>query len=199
MRCFIGIGLPETVRKLLTDAVRECRREQGSVSWTASENLHMTMEFLGEIQRERVFAVEKSLAEIAAGFSAFSIEAAGGGMFPGPRSPRILWAGFREPLELVKKLQQTISNTMMLVGFPAEDRPFHPHVTVGRVRGALSSGWGDWFLQCFAGRAFGVVPVSSITLFESRLSKGGAIYSVIREFPFGGAPRHGESKKETAS
>jgi RNA 2',3'-cyclic 3'-phosphodiesterase len=198
MRCFIGIGLPEDVREGLEDAVRGFRQERDPVSWTAKGNMHLTLVFLGETRSERVPGIEGKLAEVAAGFAPFSLEAFGGGMFPGPRSPRILWAGFREPLELVGKLQQTITNAMMLVGFPGEDRPFHPHITIGRVRGTLPPAWGDRFLRGFADRGFGTVPVSSVKLFESRLSKGGAIYSVIREFPFEGAPRHGESRKETA-
>ena len=199
MRCFIGIGLPDTVRVCLTEAVREFCQEQVPVSWTVPENLHITLKFLGETDKKRIFAVENGLAEIAAGSPAFSLNAAGGGIFPGPRDPRILWAGFGEPPELAERLQQTISNTMMLMGFPAEGRLFHPHVTIGRVKGTLPSGWGDRFLRHFAGCAFGIVPVSSIILYESRLSKGGAIYSAIREFPLMGASRNEESEKETTS
>ena len=194
MRCFIGIGLPDIVRRCLAEAVREFCLEQVPVSWTVPENLHMTLKFLGETDKKRLFAVEKGLAEVAAGFLAFSLNGAGGGIFPSPRDPRILWAGFGGSLELAGKLQQTISNTMMLVGFPAEGRLFHPHITIGRVRGTLPPGWGDRFLRHFSGRIFGVVPVSSIILYESRLSRGGAIYSVIREFPL-----NGESEKETTS
>jgi len=194
MRCFIGIGLPDSVQRLLAETVREFCLEQVPVSWTVPENLHMTLKFLGETDKKRVFAVEKGLAEVAAGFPAFSLKAAGGGIFPNLRAPRILWAGFGEPLELAGKLQQTISNTMMLVGFPAEGRLFHPHITIGRVKGTLPPGWGDRFIRHFAGRVFGIVPVSSIILYESRLSRGGAIYSVIREFPLKGASRNGESE-----
>ena len=191
MRCFIGIGLPESVRGSLAEAARGLYLGQAPVSWTVPENLHMTLKFLGETGKERVLAVEKGLAEISADFPAFFLEAAGGGIFPDPGNPRILWAGFGEPLELAGKLQQTINNTMMLVGFPAEDRPFHPHITIGRVRGTLPHRWADQFLRDFTERSFGIVPVLSIILYESRLSRGGAIYSVIREFPLKGASRSG--------
>ena len=84
---------------------------------------------------------------------------------------------------------------MMLVGFPAEGRLFHPHVTIGRVRGMLPAGWGERFLRHFASRAFGIVSASSIILYESRLSREGAAYSVISEFPL---KLNGEAKnKET--
>ena len=198
MRCFIGIALPEGVREAIAGAVREIFREPVPVSWTAPGNLHITLEFLGETKHGQISAVAEGLAKVAGDFCGFSLESSGGGIFPGPKNPRILWTGFREPLELAGTLQQNISKTMRLVGFPSEERPFHPHVTIGRVRGTLPPGWGNGFLQEFSSRSFGTVPVSSIHLYESRLSKGGAIYSVIREFPLRDAPRHGESGKETA-
>jgi 2'-5' RNA ligase len=193
MRCFIGIGLPDIVRERLVDAVQEFGREKAPVSWTAPENMHITLKFLGETVRDRITDVENGLAEAAADFQAFSMEAAGGGIFPGARDPKVLWAGAGESLELAGKLHQTVNNAMMSAGFPAESRPFHPHITIGRVKRTLPAGWGDRFLRHFAGRAFGIVPVSSIILFESRLSRGGAIYSVIREFPLMGVSRRGKS------
>ena len=193
MRSFIGIGLPDTVRERLADAIREFGGEQAPVSWTAPENMHITLKFLGETAQSRIIEVEKGLAKVAAGFAPFSMEAAGGGIFPGKRNPRILWAGVGESLELAGKLHQTINDAMMSAGFPPEGRPFHPHITIGRVRKILPAGWGDRFLGHFAGRAFGTVPASSIILYESRLSSRGAIYSVIREFLLKGVSRHGES------
>lgn len=197
MRCFIGIGLPPAVRDAVADAVRGRSDARGPVSRVAAGNLHVTLKFLGEIRTERVSALEDALAGVAAGFAPFDLRAFGGGAFPGPEKPRILWVGFREPLELVGKLQQNIENALSGAGFPREDRPFHPHITVGRVRGVLPPAWGDRFVQGLAGRDFGTVPVSSVVLFESRLSPGGAIYSVVREFPLGNDPRRRESEEET--
>jgi 2'-5' RNA ligase len=199
VRCFIGIRLPPAVRDAVDEAVREARGAKGSVAWVAKDNMHVTLKFLGEIHPGKVSAAEEAIAGAVAGFPPFALEAFGGGTFPGPGNPRVLWVGFREPLELVGKLQQNIENALSGAGFPREDRPFHPHITVGRVRGALSPAWGDRFVRGLAGRVFGTVPVSSIVLFESRLSPGGAIYSVVREFPLGGdAPRRRESEEETA-
>lgn len=197
MRCFIGIGLPPAVRDAVADAVRGESAGRGPVAWVAGRNLHVTLKFLGEIRPERVAALGEALAGVAAGFPPFDLDASGGGAFPGPRNPRVLWVGFREPLELVGKLQQNIENALSGAGFPREDRSFHPHITVGRVRGVLPPAWGDRFVQGLAGRDFGTVPVSSIVLFESRLSPGGAIYSVVREFPLGNDPRRRKSEEET--
>ena len=196
MRCFLGIGLPSGMKDAIADAVRPDREGRGPVSWVAKGNLHITLKFLGEIRADRIAALGEALSGVAAGFPPFSLDAFGGGAFPGTRNPRVLWVGFREPLELVGKLQQNIENALSGAGFPREDRPFHPHITVGRVRGILPPAWGDRFVQGLAGRGFGTVPVLSIVLFESRLSPGGAIYSVVREFPFGKPPVRRETEEE---
>ena len=111
-----------------------------------------------------------------------SLTSEGGGAFPGTRNPRILWVGFLEPLELVRQLQQNMENALSGAGFPREDRPFHPHITVGRTRGALPPAWGERFVQALSGKSFGVVPVSSFTLYESRLGPGGAVYTPLCDF-----------------
>jgi 2'-5' RNA ligase len=119
---------------------------------------------------------------VASGIGPFTLTAEGAGTFPGTRNPRILWVGFLEPLELVRQLQQNMENALSGAGFPREDRPFHPHITVGRTRGALPPAWGERFVQALSGKRFGVVPVSSFTLYESRLEPGGAVHIPLCDF-----------------
>lgn len=189
MRIFVGIGLPASVRDAVEDTVAPLRGKGVPVSWVAKENLHVTMKFLGETPGDRRRAVEECLSGVASRFSPFSLAAVGGGAFPGIRNPRVLWVGFLEPLELVGKLQQNMENALSGAGFPREDRRFHPHITVGRVRAVLPPAWGERFVRSMSGREFGAVPVASLRLFESRLSPGGAIYTVLRDFPLGGGSR----------
>ncbi|HEX7523736.1 MAG TPA: RNA 2',3'-cyclic phosphodiesterase, partial [Candidatus Deferrimicrobium sp.] len=161
MRAFLGIGLPTGVREAIASATAEVRGLHDPVAWAAPANLHITLDFLGEISPERVALVERSMRDVASGIGPFSLTAEGGGAFPGTRYPRVLWVGFLEPLELVRQLQQNMENALSGVGFPREDRPFHPHITVGRTRGALPPAWGERFVQVLSGKGFGVVPVSS--------------------------------------
>jgi 2'-5' RNA ligase len=182
MRAFLGIGLPAGVPEAIASAIAQVRGLHAPVAWTATKNLHITLDFLGEILPERVPLVERSMRVVASGTGPFSLTAEGGGAFPGPGNPRILWVGFLEPLELVRQLQQNMENALSGAGFPREDRPFHPHITVGRTRGALPPAWGDRFVQALSGKRFGVVPVSSFTLYESRLGPGGPAYTPLCDF-----------------
>ncbi len=192
MRAFLGIGLPAGTREAIVSAIASFRGLHAPVAWTAPENLHITLNFLGEILPERVALLQRSMRVVANGIAPFSLAAAGGGTFPGTRNPRIFWVGFLEPLELVRQLQQNMGNALSGVGFSREDRPFHPHITVGRTRGALPPAWGERFVQSLSGKGFGVVPVSSFTLYESRLGPGGAVHAPLCDFRL-----EGSDKRET--
>ena len=179
MRTFLGIGLPADVRDAIASVTGQLRGRHAPVAWTAPENLHITLAFLGEISPGRVASVERSMEVVVSGTGPFSLTAEGGGAFPGTRNPRVFWVGFLESLELVRQLQQNMGNALSGAGFPPEDRPFHPHITVGRTRGALPPAWGERFVRALSGQNFGVVPVSSVTLYESRLGPGGAAYTPL--------------------
>ena len=195
MRAFLGIGLPVGVKETITSAIDQVRGLHAPVAWTAPKNLHITLKFLGEILPERVPLVERLMRVVASGIDPFSLTAEGGGAFPGTRNPRILWVGFFEPLELVSQLQQNMENALSGAWFPREDRPFHPHITVGRSRGALPPAWGERFVQALSGKRFGVVPVPSITLYESRPGPGGAVYTPLCDFHLVGSGKR-ETREE---
>ena len=192
MRAFLGMGLPADVRETIASAIEQVRGLHAPVAWTAPKDLHITLIFLGETLPERVPLVEREMRVVASGIDPFSLTGEGGGAFPGTRNPRVLWVGFLEPLELVRQLQQNMEDALLMTGFPREIRPFHPHITVGRTRGALPPAWGERFVQALSGKRFGVVPVSSFTLYESRLGPGGAVYTPLCDFRL-----EGSGKRET--
>lgn len=195
MRLFVGIGLPEECRRAIDAAASPMRERRLPVSWVPPENLHLTLKFLGEVAPDRIGSVRSALAVAAGSVPPFDLLAEGGGVFPGVRAPRVLWTGFREPLELVGRLQENMEMAFFDAGFPREGKPFHPHVTVGRVRGATPPGWGGRFLAALSGRSFGVVPATSFQLYESRLSPSRARYAVIEEFPLAGPAGPQEKEK----
>jgi 2'-5' RNA ligase len=196
MRLFTGIALPAECQAAVSAAVAPLRADPAPVSWVAQGNLHITLKFLGETSSDRLHAVVAALADVAARFPPFDLEAEGAGVFPGTRNPRVLWVGLREPLELVRELQENMENALSGAGFPREDRPYHPHITVGRARGVLPPAWGDRFVRALSGRRFGVVPVPTITLYESRPAPGGAVYTVVRDVPLAGGTRGRREDKE---
>ena len=188
MRLFIGIGLPEECCHRIAAAISPLRAKGLPVSWVAERNLHLTLKFLGEIPPGEADGLAGFMAEAARDIPPFEFCVEEGGGFPSLAAPRILWIGVREPLELVGKLHQNMENTLSAAGFPHEGRPFHPHVTVGRIKGRVAPGWGGTFASAVSGTTFGIVFAASYRLYESRLSPSGANYTVLREVPFGGGP-----------
>ena len=186
MRAFIGIGLTEECRAAIGEAISVARGTGGPVAWIPERNLHLTLKFLGEIPPGRIEELAGAMAAAARGVPPFGIRVGGAGGFPTLRQPRVLWIGVREPLELVRKLHQNMENELARAGFPRDERPFHPHVTVARVRGKTAAGWSDEYASAASGMADCLVPVDSYRLYESRLSPSGARYSILRDIPLGG-------------
>jgi 2'-5' RNA ligase len=183
---FIGIGLSPDCRRAIAGAVSPLREKGVPVSWTPEHNLHLTLKFLGKTPASRVNELAGLMAKAGRGIPPFLLRVEEAGAFPSLRAPRILWIGIREPLELVRKLHQNMENALSGAGFPRDERPFHPHVTVGRVRGRVAPGWGETYASAVSGVVFDTVSVASYRVYESRLSPSGANYSVLREVPFGG-------------
>ncbi len=183
MRAFIGVGLPPSSRRAIAEAVSAFRDRRLPVSWTLEQNLHLTLKFLGEIPSGRVEEIGALLLTAAGDVPVFELSVEGAGGFPSLRAPRVLWIGIREPLVLVGKLHENMETMLSGAGFPREERPFHPHITVGRVRGRIPPGWGEEYARILSGIPFGVAGVNSYQLYESRLSPGGAVYTVLRDIP----------------
>jgi 2'-5' RNA ligase len=196
VRVFIGIGLPPECRRAIAAAYSRFREKRLPVSWTPERNLHVTLKFLGEIPPGSVDGIVSLLLGAGFGIPAFEILVDGAGGFPSLRAPRVLWVGIREQLELVGKLHENMENVLSGAGFPGEGRPFHPHITVGRVRDRLPPGWGEEYAGAMSGGPFGTVMVSSYQLYESRLSPVGAEYAVLRDFPLDRGPERSQREEK---
>src|SRR5262245_66270718 len=93
MRTFIAIELPSEIKSALASLQTELRRAGADVSWTRSENIHLTLKFLGEVDERRIGEVEKVCVSSAAEFQPFALSLKETGVFPNARQPRVLWAG----------------------------------------------------------------------------------------------------------
>jgi 2'-5' RNA ligase len=135
MRTFIVIPLPEDVRLLLGRTQEQLRACKADVRWTAVHSIHLTLRFLGEIDPALLPALIQSLLAETAGQEPFSICLSGLGAFPDLRRPRVIWCGLQGDLVRLGSLQRAVEAACIMAGLPPEDRPFHPHLTLGRVKG----------------------------------------------------------------
>lgn len=133
MRLFIGLSVPELYRdtiRSMTDAVRATTASR--VSWTSPENAHITLKFLGNTDKASLPDIIKSLSGVQ--FPAFTIRAGGIHAFPETGSPRVLWLGIKEGASACADLAELVNQALAPAGFSIEQRPFHGHITLGRVK-----------------------------------------------------------------
>jgi len=186
MRLFFAFSLPTPIQRRLEEAINTLRQASGgSARWQPGGNIHLTLKFLGETPANRLEALQNA-AEIACQqISAFGFEVGGLGAFPNLNRPRVIWAGVNAPPELAA-LQQKLEAACFEAGFPREEKPFSPHLTLGRVREPL----GEISLKTLRSAlnaahlpGLGQTPAQILSLYRSELSAEGARYSVISSFP----------------
>lgn len=172
-RLFVAIRPPEKIRDRLIDAMDE----SADFRWVSDDNLHLTLKFIGEVERPIADDVLSTLGQIRSG--RFHLRLTGTGRFE-RRSGGALWAGV-EPREPVAALAAKVDRACLSAGIPAERRLFHPHITLARWSGRRSREVAS-FLQASRGIASDPFEVDHFTLFESRLSRHGAQYESIAQF-----------------
>ncbi len=185
MRAFIGIRLPDEIREALVRLQEELGASGADVKWVAPASLHVTLKFLDEITEAQRQAVEASLRRLAGTEPGFALGVAGVGAFPSMSAPRVVWVGLSEDREAVARIAQAIEREGTTIGLPREERPFSPHLTLGRVR---SSRHLAALTQRLSASTWQPPPpwrVSLLTLYHSILGATGPTYTVLGEFPLG--------------
>jgi len=134
MRTFIAIELPEEIKAEIAALQNDLRRARAEVSWTKPENIHLTLKFLGEVEEQLLAQVERACVEAAQTAAPFSLSLSGTGAFPGAKQPRVLWVGLTGGIEEARRLQSQLDERLSSIGFEKEERPFRPHLTIGRVK-----------------------------------------------------------------
>ncbi len=137
-RLFLAVDLTLATTRKVAEGIARMRttaeRTGLRVTWVPPENLHVTVKFLGLVPGESVEAIRDRMTTVARGRRGFDLGARGVGAFPTEADARVLWIGVTDPTGALARLATDVERAMLDLGFPAEIRPFSPHVTVGRVR-----------------------------------------------------------------
>lgn len=182
IRTFVGVKVPcDRVIDKLLDALGGMGR---AVRPVAADGMHVTLKFLGDVRAESVVEIEQALRTAVSSVSAFETELKGLGAFPHPGRPSVVWIGATSGDEFVR-LAGAVEEALSPLGFPRESRPFHPHVTVARVKARPPKELGV-LLEQNAETVYGARVVSGVTLYRSELSRRGPRYSVLGEFALSG-------------
>jgi len=153
----------------------------------ADDGVHLTLKFFGELSAEQVETAGEVTGAVVAEMFDFDLHLRGLGAFPSERRPSVIWAGVADGGEcgrLVRELELALGEA----GFPAEARPFQPHVTLARIKARPPARLAELLAE-FAAADFGCLPVSTIELVASELRPGGPRYSTLAKFRLGAGPR----------
>ena len=187
IRAFISIELPNPVRLLLQEEAFLLRKAGGRASWVHLEHMHLSLRFLGDITEEQKAVFSQNLVEICAGMPALRLAVEGMGAFPNLHRPAVVWAGIRQVAGDLAGLQQDIEQAALNIGLERDNKAFHAHVTLARIRDLAASAG---LVQAVRARAEGPLPVfgdefqaGSVALFRSDLKPGGPVHTRLEEFP----------------
>lgn len=183
IRAFIAIEMTDAVRAALSAFLNELRpKEHPYVKWVDPTGVHLTLKFLGNIAPNQVASIEKAIVQGACDVPPFKLGLGQRGAFPNITRPRVIWVGLTGELERLGRLQAGIERALVPLGFPAESRPFSPHLTLGRLREGASpverKQIGD-LVAASQSRATAAMEVVEVNLMRSTLTPQGALYSRI--------------------
>lgn len=136
IRAFVAIFPPPHVVQSLV-AIQDALRPQfppQAISWTKPEQIHLTLSFLGDVEISLLSRLQFALESETRHWDAVELQVGAIGCFPGVRKPRVLWAGFTGGIDSLRLIKLRADECVSKSGIPSENRPFHPHMTVGRVR-----------------------------------------------------------------
>ncbi|MBM3960212.1 MAG: RNA 2',3'-cyclic phosphodiesterase [SAR202 cluster bacterium] len=188
-RVFIAAELPPNIQQALA-VVRQLlpARHSGTIRWLPLDGIHLTLRFLGDVDRDRVASIADRMSAAAAQTGRFQLELAGTGCFPAPERPRVFWVGLRGDLQRLSQLHGRIEGGLSAIGIGVDPRPFHPHLTVGRDATnsrpyeVQAAGYSFARVAVEPGHRF---EVSAVTLFRSHLTSDGARYESLRTSALG--------------
>lgn len=179
-RAFIAIDLSESVRSSLSEAQEVIKRQGFGVKWVRPPNIHLTLKFLGNIDVADVERIADAMALATKDYTAISLVAMGVGVFPDIRRPRVIWAGLSGQLEILQDIQRLLDDHLAILGFSKESRGFKAHLTLGRIKGKISSERLKAAMSELEGFESKPFDVNQIILFKSELLPRGAVYTPVR-------------------
>jgi len=183
VRTFLAIPVAAPLRGEIARIQQQLAAALPQVRWVAPETIHLTLRFFGDIPEESLEKIGEVMLSVGRLCPPFPVEVAGVGAFPSPARPRVIWLGVRGGSPLAA-LHAAVEEGLQQIGFPAEERPYSPHLTLGRSRQRLAAALP--VLERFRDLACGTLSADRMILYESRLEPGGAVHLPRKTVSLGG-------------
>ena len=179
IRTFIAVTLSEEIKKEIKKAQDEMKQLVDGVRWVMPERLHITLKFLGDIQKEQISDISSAISKCCTGKQPFNLSIKGLGVFPNINKARIIWAGIDEGFEPLSQLACLMDEEFSKMGFENEQKPFKAHITLGRVKDFAKLDKFASGIKAYNEFVFGSETVKSITVMQSELHREGPVYTPL--------------------
>ncbi|MCS7020462.1 MAG: RNA 2',3'-cyclic phosphodiesterase [Gemmataceae bacterium] len=177
-RTFIAVEVNTGVRNNTIRLQQTLAQVASGVKWTSPDTLHITLLFLGDVDDRLLPEVCRHVQAAAQTVSPFSFSVAGLGAFPTLHHPKILWAGIQQGAEQLQALHAVIAGRLVPVGlYRPEERPYTPHLTLGRLRPDTPRGQLVRELQKRINWEAGLTQVQEVVVFASVLDRQGPLHT----------------------
>lgn len=183
LRLFTAACLPEPLEAALDGIVSDAENRYPGLSWVPKGGHHLTVRFFGGQDENLLPRIKERLEWAASSLGPFEVEVGGLGAFPSDNHPRVLFVPVHRGREALRGLAEAVSKAVQDIGIPVEEREYHGHVTLGRVKEGADGGPARDFLRKTLPPFLGIVPVDRLVLFQSRPTSQGPLYVRLGEFP----------------
>ncbi|MCK4261809.1 RNA 2',3'-cyclic phosphodiesterase [bacterium] len=189
IRTFIAVRLDVQIRSKLASIQDELKKPQADVKWVSPENIHITLKFLGYILGSQLKDIFKATDESVKEIRPFALSFSGLGVFPKLQNPRVIWVGAnedewkgkekREGKGNLSRISRNLEEILSRCGFKREERQFHPHLTLGRVKSPKNRDSLIKAIESEKDRSAGSMEVKEVAVMQSLLKPEGAEYSAL--------------------
>lgn len=183
IRAFIAITPPTTLQQTMTEVRQACQPLSPAWRWVTPDHIHLTLKFLGNVPDESIPSLFQAMTHAAQDQTVFPLRARFLGCFPQPARARVLWVGLDDPRQALGRLHERLMAALTPLGFPPEERPFHPHLTLARARNNARSSQLWAMLHKYHDRDFGEWLVTQLHLVQSEPQPGGAQHTILCSMP----------------
>jgi 2'-5' RNA ligase len=185
IRTFIAFELPTAFAQLAAELQNHLQAQGLKLRWVRPQNIHLTLKFLGELPVGQIADVSQAMQRAAGAVAPFTMQVQGMGVFPGMRSPRVLWIGLGGRTDALATLHARLEDALADLALPKDKRAFKAHLTLARIDRGVD------VRQLLAGIAQSgrfapkTLQASELILFKSDLRPQGAVYSPLARAPLG--------------
>jgi RNA 2',3'-cyclic 3'-phosphodiesterase len=184
IRAFIAIELPPDVKTALKNIQTKLKQAGNqAVKWVEFANIHLTLKFLGNISSAQIELVTSAMQAAAQSSGPFRLQVQAPGAFPNLNRVQVIWIGLTGDLDHLAILQKSLDSNLAKLGFPPENKPFSPHLTLGRVRETATLADKQTIgksISTFTIEPGMIFDVLSLNLMQSRLSSAGPTYTRLK-------------------